>query len=126
MQDDTMTVVERGYDLDERTQDFAVRVRQFLRKVMKTRPNIEDGKQLIRTSALVATHYIAASEAWSRKDYFLRIRHCRKEARESMLFLRLLDTFENKMQEIEKAALMREASELMKIFGAIVSGERQK
>ncbi len=111
----------RLFDLEERTFQFAFRVRNFLKKLMRSRANLEDGKQLIRASASVAANYIEASEAISKKDFVFRIKLCRKEAKESALFLKLLDTYESLSHKEEKEYLTREAHELTRIFGAIVS-----
>ncbi len=114
------------YDLEDRTQNFAIRVRVFLKKLLKTRSNEEDSKQLIRSSASVAANYIEASEALSSKDFIYRVKVCRKEAKESILFLRLLDTNENKLHNSERNHLIQEATELMRIFGAIITKTRYK
>ena len=71
------------YDLEDRTFEFARRVRLLVKQLAKTAANIEDGKQLIRSSGLVGANYIEANESFSRKDFFMRIKICRKEAKES-------------------------------------------
>jgi hypothetical protein len=53
---------------------------------------VEDIRQLVRASGSVAANWIEADEALSRKDFLMRIKICRKEAKESRLFLRLVDT----------------------------------
>lgn len=120
MDNNKLPVGDKKYDLDERTENFAKSVRSFLKNIMRSRSNIEDGKQLIRSSASVAVNYIEASEALSKKDFIYRIKISRKEAKESALFLRLLDTYGHEMLEVEKESLIREAIELKKIFGSIV------
>lgn len=120
MENNKVLLENKKYDLDERTEKFAISVRSFLKTIMKSRSNIEDGKQLIRSSASVAANYIEASEALSRKDFLYRIKISRKEAKESALFLRLLDTYQNEIHEIDRESLIREAIELQKIFGSIV------
>ena len=86
----------------------------------KTIGNIEDGKQLIKASGSVGANYIEANESLSKKDFIMRIKISRKEAKESRYWLRLVDT--NHTQEMEKSrnALIQEATELMNIFGAIL------
>ena len=111
----------KKFDLEERTFQFAFKVRNFLKKIMRSRSNLEDGKQLIRASASVAANYIEASEAISKKDFVFRIKLCRKEAKESALFLKLLDTYESLSHKEEREYLTREALELTRIFGEIVS-----
>ena len=49
----------------------------------------------------------------------VRIKICRKEAKESRFFLRLIDTAENGQAEREQQALIQESQELTNIFGAI-------
>jgi four helix bundle protein len=73
----------KQYDLEERTFKFAQRVRAFVKKLDKTIANIEDGKQLVRASGSVGANYIEANEALSKKDFVMRIKICRKEAKES-------------------------------------------
>ena len=113
-------VKKKQFDLDDRTKQFAIDVRAFLRKIAKTRSNIEDGKQLIRSTGSVAANYIEASESLSKKDFYYRIKVCRKEAKESILFLHLLDTNQNHSWTEERQSLIQEGTELMKIFGSIV------
>jgi four helix bundle protein len=110
----------KRYDLEERTFLFAERVREFIKKLPKTAGNIEDGKQVIRASGSVGANYIEANEALSKKDFIMRSKICRKEAKESRFFVRLLDTNENSTFEKERRELIQEATELMNIFGSII------
>jgi len=50
----------------------------------KTIGNIEDARQLVRSSGSVGSNYIEANESLSKKDFALRIKICRKEAQELM------------------------------------------
>ncbi len=117
-----MTEIQKSkqYDLEERTFRFAANVRKFIKKLTKTSANIEDSKQLIRASGSVAANYIEANESLSKKDFIFRIKICRKEAKESRLFLRLIDTGIQTIIEKECSELAQEATELMKIFGSIL------
>lgn len=72
-----------SYDLEERTFQFAKRVRLFVKSLLKTVGNIEDGKQLVRASGSVGANYREANEALSRKDFLMRVKIGRKEAKES-------------------------------------------
>lgn len=108
------------YDLEERTQKFASKCRNFIRSLPRTISNIEDGKQLARSSGSVAANYIEANESLSRKDYFHRTKICRKEAKESKLWLTICDTGNNPKLEKLRQELIKEATELTKIFGSIV------
>jgi four helix bundle protein len=110
----------RKYDLEERTLQFARRVRAFVKKLPKTVANIEDGRQLVKSSGSVGANYIEANEALSRKDFIMRIKICRKEAKESRYWLEIIDTDDNLIQDKERKDLAKEATELMNIFGAIL------
>jgi four helix bundle protein len=109
----------KNYDLEERTYKFAIDCRKLIRKMPKTVTNVEDCKQLARSSGSVPANYIEANEALSQKDFVMRIKICRKESKESILWLRLLD-IEESTQDKERSRLKQEATELMKIFGAIL------
>ncbi|MDP4008876.1 MAG: four helix bundle protein [bacterium] len=110
----------KQYDLEDRTLEFAKRCRQLVKKLPKTIGNIEDGKQLVRSSGSVGANYIEANEAMSPKDFKLRIKISRKEAKESRYWLKLVDAGENNDLHQERMNLMQEATELMNIFGAVL------
>lgn len=106
----------KQFDLEERTFLFAKKVKAFVSQLPRSTANIEYGKQLLRSSGSVAANYIEANESFSKKDYYMRVKICRKEAKESRLWLRLIET----KSEVENQ-LIQEAGELMKIFGAIIT-----
>ena len=108
------------YDLEDRTFDFAKEVRVFTKLIPKTVCNIEDSKQLVRSSGSVGANYIEANESLSKKDFLMRIRICRKEAKESRYWLRLIDTGDEATLKKQRDVLVQEATELTNIFGAIL------
>ncbi len=110
----------KQYDLEDRTFEFARRVRAFVKTLKPTIANMEDGRQLVKASGSVGANYIEANEALSKKDFRMRIKISRKEAKESRYWLRLVDTDSNTQQEQERAELVQEATELMKIFGSVL------
>lgn len=110
----------KQYDLEERTLKFAKNVRKFVKKLSKTIVNIEDGRQLIKASGSVGGNYIEANEALSKKDFTMRIKICRKEAKESRYWLKLVDTQDDMELAQERKDLEQEATELMNIFGSIL------
>lgn len=85
-------IVKQNFDLEERTMEFAKNVRRFIKLLGKSQSNIEDSKQLIRSSGSIAANYIEANESLSKKDFLMRIKICRKEAKESILWLNLIET----------------------------------
>ena len=80
----------KKYDLEERTLKFAINSRLFLKKLPKTISNIEDAKQYARSSGSVGANYIEANESLSKKDICVRIKICRKEAKESSYWLKIM------------------------------------
>jgi four helix bundle protein len=110
----------KQFDLEDRTLLFAKRVRKFIKELPKTISNIEDGKQLIKSSGSVGANYIEANESLSKKDFILRIKICRKEAKESQYWLKLIDTNDHRDNEKERMGLIQETTELTNIFGSIV------
>jgi hypothetical protein len=64
----------------------------------------------------VAANWIEADEGLSKKDFLMRVKICRKEAKESSLFLRLVDTGLTKSTVAARDGLMAEAPELTPYF----------
>ncbi len=96
------------------------KIRLFIKKLPKTLAHTEDGKQVIRSSGSVGANYIEANESLSKKDFIMRIKICRKEAKETEYWLILLDIANNPELESDKNQLIQESIELRRIFGAIL------
>jgi four helix bundle protein len=111
---------EGPYDMEERTYLFAQRVRQFVKRLPRTICTREDAPQLVRASGSVAANYIEANEALSKKDFRMRAKISRREAKECRLFLRLMDVGDSSNLEEERNVLLREADELKLILSAMI------
>ena len=109
----------KQYDLEDRTLKFARNVMVFVKGLSKSIVNVEIIKQLVRSAGSVGANYIEANESLSKKDFVMRIKICRKEAKESIYWLKLVEVNSEKSEE-ERQSLIQEATELMKIFGAIL------
>ncbi len=109
---------KKTFDLEDRTLSFAKEVREFVKLLPRSIANIEDGKQVVRSSGSVGANYIEANESLSKKDFAMRIRIARKEAKESRYWLKLIECPES--LENQRAALEREATELMLILSTIL------
>ena len=114
------------YDLEDRTYRFAKRTREFVKRLPRTICNIEDVKQLARSSNSVGANYIEANEALSKKDFRMRIKICRKEAKESGYHLRLLDTRGDAALDNERDWLVNETLEFVKIFNTILRNSEDR
>jgi four helix bundle protein len=106
-------------DLEQRTFLFAQSIRAFVKTLPRTVGNTEDGRQLVRASGSVAANWIEADEALSKKDFLMRVKICRKEAKESRLFLRLMEV--TAVGSKHRDELSAEARELTLIFSAIIA-----
>lgn len=111
----------KKYDLEDRTYQFALAVALYCKKLPRTVSNIEYTKQVIRSSGSPAANYIEANEALSKKDFQLRIKICRKEAKESILWLKLIVNTNTEEFTKQGYLLIQEATELKKIFSAILN-----
>lgn len=110
----------KQYDLEERTLVFARHIRFFVKQLPRSIATIEDGKQVVRSSGSVGANYIEANESLSKKDFVMRVKICRKEAKETRYWLKLLDVSSDSNIEKERVRLIQEADELTKIFGSII------
>lgn len=108
----------KQYDLEERTFKFAHRVNKYVNRLPKTLTNIENGRQLARSSGSIGANYIEANESLSKKDFVMRIKISRKEAKESRFWLMLSEPAKDDLSE--KEWLIDECTQIMKIFGSIV------
>lgn len=107
------------YDLEERCLVFAKATRKFLKEIPKNINIYEDSKQLLRSSGSIGANYIEANESLSKKDFVMRIKIARKEAKETIYWLNLIDITDESFRIIQ-VDLIREATELMKILSTIM------
>ena len=112
--------MEKPYDIEERTFLFAKECRIYVQKLPKTISNMEDGKQLVRSSGSVGANYIEANEKLGEKDLSFRLKIARKEAKESKYWLRLLQELNPELKE-KSETLLFEVEELRKILSAIIT-----
>jgi four helix bundle protein len=112
--------MDKPYNLEERTFLFAKNCRVYIRMLSKITSNIEDGKQLVRSSGSVGANYIEANEKLGDKDFKFRLKISRKEAKESKYWLRLLHELNQEYSNYSNPLLL-EAEELRKILSAIIN-----
>jgi four helix bundle protein len=111
----------KQYDLEERTFKFAKDVAFCVRQLSRNICNLEYLKQAVNASGSAGASYIEAHEALSKKHFMMRIKICRKEAKESAYWLRLIyETNDGRFKEEGQRLFKEEASELKKIFSSIL------
>lgn len=109
------------YDLEQRTLEFAIAVRKFIKTLPRNLANYEDAKQVIRSSGSVGANYIEANENLGVKDFKMRLKISRKEAKETTYWLKILKTTNE--QEFTKSLdyLIKESEALTKILSTIIN-----
>ena len=111
----------KKYDLEERTANFAKRIRSFLKQLSRSPHSKDDFDQLKRSSGSVAANYIEANEALGKGDFVMRIRICLKESKESRLWLTLIELGTSDAAIMnEHQLLIDEASQFVRIFSSIL------
>lgn len=111
--------MNKQYDLEQRTLNFAKEVRNFCKTVIKFNTNTEYVKQLIRSSSSIGANYIEANDSLSKKDFIFRTKIAKKESKETIYWLNLVDC-STVVDERKRDLLINEATEIMKILGSII------
>ncbi len=109
----------KKFDLEDRTLEFAKSCLDLSKLLKNDLENIEYKKQFIRSSGSVGANYREANEAISKKDFLYRLRICRKEAKETNYWLKLLLHGNQNLVNIITPKI-QESMELVKIFSAIL------
>ncbi len=113
-------MMTKPFELKDRTREFALEVRRFLRKMPRSDANREDARQLVRASGSVGANYLEADNALSPRDRLMRLRICLKEARECEYWLGLLHLKPSGQLEVPRRQLQKESSELVRIFASLI------
>jgi len=115
----------KAYNLEERTALFAEKIIDLCKSTPKNTVTTPIVDQLIRASSSVGANYREANGASSKKDFKNKIFTCKKEAKETEYWLRLLARADNRTLE-EGRILWKEAHELTLIFSKIASSTKLK
>ncbi|PLX25285.1 MAG: four helix bundle protein [Salinivirgaceae bacterium] len=107
-------------NLEDRTFEFAKEIRTFVKTLEKTIANIEDSRQVVRSSGSIGAEYIEANDSLSEKDFIYRIRISRKEAKESTFWLKLINETNELIDNLKIESLINESYELRYIFSSIL------
>ena len=110
---------KRKFDLEERTAKFAEEIIKFAQKIPKTPVTIPTISQLVRSGTSIGANYCEADDAQTKKEFKRSINICRKEARETKYWLRMVATAIPNLKE-EARILWQEAKELHLIFASII------
>ncbi len=111
------------YDLEERTAQFGEKVIELCKKVPKNTVTIPIVSQLVRSGTSMGANYCEANGASSKKDFRNKIFICKKEAKETKFWLRMLAKASEEVKE-QCNKLWKEAQELTLIFSKIASNTK--
>jgi four helix bundle protein len=120
-----MTNDKNKFDLEERTAKFGEEIIKFNQRIPEnpiTRPLIS---QLVKAGTSIGANYCEADDAESKRDFKHKIGICKKEARETKHWLRMIVTVIPELKE-EARKLWLEAKELNLIFNAIIRSSSKK
>ncbi len=107
------------YDLEERTARFGEQIIEFCQKTPKNMITMPLVDQLIRSGTSVGSNYCEADCAESKKDFVHKLGICKKEAKESKHWLRMI--FKAVPEFAQQTNLLKnEANELQLIFISII------
>ena len=114
-----------NYDLEERTLKFSKEVLIFLSGLTSSPINNPIISQLVRSATSVGANYREANDALGKKDFIMRMKISRKEAKEVIHWLALIKEANPEFAE-ETATLKKEATELKNILSSIISKVESK
>ena len=108
------------YDLEDRTTEFAKRVIRLCKALPKNSINDRLIGQITGSAGSVGANYREANDALGKKDFLFRLKIARKEAKETIHWLELIEEanveFKLRMKDV-----YQEAVELKNILSAIIN-----
>lgn len=107
------------YDLEDRTAKFGENVIKFTKQIPVNKITERMIPQIVAAGTSIGANYCEADDAESGKDFKHKIGICKKEARETKHWLRMIVIAVPELKETARI-LWQEANELNLIFNAIV------
>ncbi len=116
---------KRVYDLEERTALFGENIIDFVKTLPINPINSELIRQIVKSGTNIGANYMEADAAESKKDFRHKIAICKKEAKETKHWLRMIAKA-NQERKDKCKELWSEAQELTLIFSSIISPKKNK
>lgn len=113
-------MTERNKQLQQRIEKHVTNCIKFVNRLPFSTSNKPISTQLIRSVTSIGANYEEACEAESAKDFVHKIKISKKEAKETLYWLRIVANTNNGLAS-EIALLTQETDEFVKIFSSIVS-----
>ena len=112
------------FDLEERTGIFGENIIEICKSLSKNAINLPLINQIIKSGTSVGANYMEADGAESGKDFKHKIAICKKEAKETKHWLRMISKA-NPDKAKECRELWKEAQELTLIFSSMVKPKKK-
>jgi len=112
------TKADPKFDLEERTALFGESVIAFAKMIVAEPVTLPLINQLVRAATSVGANYFEANDADSKPDFLFKIGLCKREAKETKHWLRMVAAASPQLRDSARK-LWQEAKELNLIFGAI-------
>jgi four helix bundle protein len=113
------------YDLEERTAIFGEKIIEFVKTIPKSDINNHLIYKLVRAGTSIGANYQEADGAESKKDFKHKISICKKEAKETKHWLRMIGKANPSKLE-DTRILWREVQELTLIFSSIIRSQSKR
>jgi four helix bundle protein len=115
---------KKVYDLEERTAMLGEIIIEFVKTLPHDRINDVFVKQIVRSGTSIGANYMEADGAESKRDFRHKIALCKKEAKETKHWIRMIAKANPDRKE-ECKKIWQEAQELTLIFSAIIKNSRK-
>ena len=106
----------KGFDLEDRLVDYAVRLIKVSESLPKTGTGNHICLQLLRSGTSPAANYGEAQSAESRKDFVHKLKVAMKELRETHIWLKIISRAELITPKEKLTPLLQETDELISIL----------
>jgi four helix bundle protein len=115
---------KKKYDLEERTAQLGEAIIELVRTFSQDSVNSPLISQIVRAATSVGANYMEADGAESKKGFRHKISICKKEAKETKHWLRMIAKA-NPSRRDECQKLLKEAQELSLIFSSILLSKKE-
>ncbi|AKM81920.1 TPA: four helix bundle protein [Candidatus Berkelbacteria bacterium] len=92
------------FDLGKRTTNFGVEIILFCKQIQQNSVSRPIISQLVRSGTSIGANYSEANEFVTKKDFQYKISIAKKEAKETLYWLKMVDCFEENKIKISNLA----------------------
>lgn len=107
------------FDLEDRTLEFSKQIIFLVNKLPRNTVNLTLSSQLVRSGTSIGANYREANSALGNKDFLMKTRTCKKEAMETLYWLKLVKENNTGFEKVE--TLLDECEQIIRVFSAIIN-----